>query len=70
MKPENCIPTKQLDQKIEDVKLSGQLLVSRFADMLEIEAKVLKEKKIDGSDLYRDSKMQSLRYHNTFSTLS
>lgn len=53
--------TKQLDQKIEDVKLSGQLLVSRFADMLEIEAEVLKEKKIDGSDLYGDSKNAVLK---------
>lgn len=52
---------KQLDQKIEDVKLSGQLLVSRFADMLKVEAEVLKEKKINDSDLYGDSKNATLK---------
>ena len=53
--------TKQLDQKIEDVKLSGHLLVSRFADMLKVEAEVLKEKKINDSDLCRDSKNATLK---------
>lgn len=41
---------EQIDQEIEDVKLSGQALVSRFADMLGIEASALKEKKTDDSD--------------------
>lgn len=53
--------TKQLDQKIEDVKLSGHLLVSRFADMLKVEAEVLKEKKINDSDLCGDSKNATLK---------
>lgn len=52
---------KQLDQKIEDVKLSGQLLVSRFANMLEVEAEVLKEKKINDSDFCEDSKNTTLK---------
>lgn len=52
---------KQLDQKIKDVKLSGQLLVSRFTDMFEVEAEVLKEKKIDDSDFYGDSKNATLK---------
>ena len=52
---------KQLDQKIEDVKLSGQLLVSRFADMLKVEAEALKEKKINDSDLCGDSKNATLK---------
>lgn len=42
---------EQIDQEIEEVKLSGQVLVSRFADILGIEASVLKEKKTDDSDL-------------------
>lgn len=46
--------TKQLDQKIKDVKLSGQLLVSQFTDILEVEAGILKEKKIDDSDFCKD----------------
>lgn len=46
--------TKQLDQKIKDVKLSGQILISQFTDILEIEANVLKEKKIDDSDFCKD----------------
>lgn len=41
---------EQIDQEIEDAKLSGQALVSRFADMFGIETSVLKEKKIDDSD--------------------
>lgn len=45
---------KQLDQKIKDVKLSGQMLVSQFTDILGIEASVLKEKKIDDSDFCKD----------------
>ena len=52
---------KQLDQKIEDVKLSEQLLVSRFANMLEVEAEVLKEKKINDFDLCGDSKNATLK---------
>ena len=46
--------TKQLDQKIKDVKLSGQLLVSQFTDILGVEAEILKEKKIDDSDFCKD----------------
>lgn len=46
--------TKQLDQKIKEVKLSGQLLVSQFTDILEVEAGILKEKKIDDSDFCKD----------------
>lgn len=46
--------TKQLDQKIKDVKLSGQILISQFTDILGIEASVLKEKKIDDSDFCKD----------------
>lgn len=45
---------KQLDQKIKDVKLSGQMLISQFTDILGIEASVLKEKKIDDSDFCKD----------------
>lgn len=45
---------KQLDQKIKDVKLSGQMLVSQFTDILGIEASILKEKKIDDSDFCKD----------------
>lgn len=45
---------KQLDQEIKDVKLSGQLLVSQFTDILEVEARILKEKKIDDSDFCKD----------------
>lgn len=45
---------KRLDQKIKDVKLSGQMLVSQFTDILGIEASVLKEKKIDDSDFCKD----------------
>lgn len=45
---------KQIDQKIKDVKLSGQMLVSQFTDILGIEASVLKEKKIDDSDFCKD----------------
>lgn len=41
---------KQLDQKIKDVKLSGQILISQFTDIIGIEASVLKKKKIDDSD--------------------
>jgi len=52
--------TKQLDREIEDVKLSGQILVSRFADILGVEAEVLKEKKIDDSGLCRDSEIAAL----------
>lgn len=44
----------QLDQKIKDVKLSGQMLISQFTDILGIEASVLKEKKIDDSDFCKD----------------
>lgn len=46
--------TKQLDQRIKEVKLSGQLLVSQFTDILEVEAGILKEKKIDDSDFCKD----------------
>lgn len=46
--------TKQLDQKIKDVKLSGQILISQFTDILGIEVNVLKEKKIDDSDFCKD----------------
>lgn len=45
---------KQIDQKIKDVKLSGQMLISQFTDILGIEASVLKEKKIDDSDFCKD----------------
>lgn len=45
---------KQLDQKIKDVKLSGQILISQFTDIIGIEASVLKEKKIDDSDFCKD----------------
>lgn len=45
---------KQIDQKIKDVKLSGQLLVSQFTDILGIEASVLKEKLIDDSGFRKD----------------
>lgn len=45
---------KQVDQKIKDVKLSGQMLISQFTDILGIEASVLKEKKIDDSDFRKD----------------
>ena len=45
---------KQLDQKIKDVKLSGQILISQFTDIIGIEANVLKEKKIDDSDFCKD----------------
>lgn len=45
---------KQIDQKIKDVKLSGQILVSQFTDILGIEASVLKEKVIDDSDFRKD----------------
>lgn len=45
---------KQLDQKIKDVKLSGQILISQFTDIIGIEASVLKEKKIDDPDFCKD----------------
>lgn len=45
---------KQLDQKIKDVKLSGQILISQFTDIIGIEASSLKEKKIDDSDFCKD----------------
>lgn len=45
---------KQLDQKIKDVKLSGQILISQFTDIIGIEARILKEKKIDDSDFCKD----------------
>lgn len=45
---------KQIDQKIKDVKLSGQILVSQFTDILGIEASVLKEQVIDDSDFRKD----------------
>lgn len=44
----------QLDRKIKDVKLSGQILISQFTDILGIEVSVLKEKKIDDSDFCKD----------------
>lgn len=53
--------TKQLDQKIKDVKLSGQILISQFTDIIGIEAEVLKEKKINDSDLCGDSKNATLK---------
>lgn len=45
---------KQLDQKIKDVKLSGQLLISQFTDILGIEANLLEEKVIDDSNFCKD----------------
>lgn len=66
---------KQIDTVIQNVKLSGQLLVGQFADLLGIEASVLNEKVIDDSDLYKDVdlhfKMQKqLRFDLTNSNIS
>lgn len=66
---------KQIDVAIQNVKLSGQLLVGQFADLLGIEASVLNEKVIDDSDLYKDVdlhfKMQKqLRFDLTKSNIS
>lgn len=66
---------KQIDVAIQNVKLSGQLLVGQFADLLGIEASVLNEKVIDDSVLYKDVdlhfKMQKqLRFDLTNSNIS